>query len=85
VCGWGRNTSKQCNWNSATDPWTNPTTVMASGIKKLLVAGGSGAYTMVVRANGDVSGWGANNYKQVNWNSATTPWITPETVFTNLG
>ena len=75
VRGWGNNLNGGINPNASPLQayYNGQGDVVITGVKQL-ACGGSG-YTMALLNNGDLVGWGANPYHNVNPDSATSPWL----------
>lgn len=77
VRGWGHNLTGGINPNASPLQlyYNGQDTVVISGVKQLARGSVSGGYTMALLNNGDLVGWGANPYHNVNPDSATSPWL----------
>ncbi|OQB06648.1 MAG: hypothetical protein BWY21_01929 [Parcubacteria group bacterium ADurb.Bin216] len=77
VRGWGFNLTGGINPNASPlqEHYNGQDTVVISGVKQLACGSAEGMYTMALLNNGDLVGWGANLYHNVNPDSATSPWL----------
>lgn len=77
VRGWGYNLTGGINPNASPLQayYNGQDTVVISGVKQLACGSAGSLYTMALLNNGDLVGWGANPYHNVNPDSATSPWL----------